>query len=268
VLSLDRLLARGSAPREHRCERDCCVVKRRHRHLDLLHVDEIPMTYSEWLNPLLEPTGKVYILDDDDLVCHRLASTLNSVGYETIVFTDPNAFLAHVDPTCPGCVLLDVMMPGMNGLQVQQSLDARRCSLPIVFVSAQNEVSVAVAAMKHGAFDFLEKPVRDQELIDVVHRAIKHDVRTRVAQYRQQAQQDRFATLSPREREVLTLLVHGGANKTIAAALGLSSRTVEIHRANIMDKMAARSLAELVRSYVDLHRSSDGMERGSLRGPQ
>ena len=208
---------------------------------------------TEWLNSLLHPTGKVYIVDDDELVCERLAATLTTAGYDTILFTDPAAFLAQLDSNL-GCVLLDVMMPGMNGLEVQQSLDARGYSLPIVFVSAQNEVSIAVEAMKHGAFDFIEKPVRDQALLKVVSRAMKQAVHSHRALLRKKVLSERFATLSPREREVLTLLVDGGANKSIAAVLGLSSRTVEIHRANIMDKMAAPSVAALVRSYIELNR--------------
>jgi FixJ family two-component response regulator len=146
------------------------------------------------------------------------------------------------------------MMPGMNGLEVQQSMEARGRFLPIVFVSAQNEVSIAVEAMKRGAFDFIEKPVRDQALLEVVSRAMKHAVQSHRALLRKKSLRERFATLSPREREVLTLLVDGGANKSIAAVLGLSSRTVEIHRANIMDKMAAPSIADLVRSYIELNR--------------
>ena len=209
----------------------------------------------DWTDVFPTNTWKIYIVDDDNLVCEALASALASVGYRSATYTDPESFLAELEPTAPGCVLLDVLMPMRDGLQVQQALADRGCTLPIIFVSAHQDVAVAVAAMKHGAFDFIEKPVRQQALVDTVNRAVKHDVQTRIDQLRRAKLQSRFATLTAREREVLALLVEGGANKSIAAELGLSSRTVEIHRANIMDKMAVKSVAELVRAHVEAQRT-------------
>ena len=206
-----------------------------------------------WTDILPASSWRIYIVDDDQLICEWLAAAVTSVGYTSTAFTDAETFLAELDPSSPGCVLLDVLMP-MHGLQVQQALVERGCSLPVIFVSGHNEIAVAVEAMKHGAFDFIEKPVRPQALVDVVTRAVKRDVETRIAHLRRVKLQERFESLTRREREVLSLLVDGGANKSIAAQLGLSSRTVEIHRANIMSKMALRSVAELVRAHVELHR--------------
>jgi len=209
----------------------------------------------EWMDLFPAVSARVYIVDDDELVCESLAHAVARGGYASARFTNPEDFLESIDLDVPGCVLLDVVMPERDGLQVQQVLAACGCSLPIVFVSGQSEVGVAVQAMKHGAFDFVEKPVREQALIDVVTRAVQHDVKARIAKVRNARLQKRFATLTPREREVLSLLVEGGANKSIAADLGLSSRTVEIHRANIMGKLGAKSVAELVRVHVACHRA-------------
>jgi len=207
----------------------------------------------DWTDVFPADSWRVYIVDDDELVCELLAAVLATAGYRSTAYSNPNEFLDHLDQGAPGCVLLDIQMPVRNGLQVQQALVERGCTLPIVFISAQHEIGVAVEAMKQGAFDFIEKPVRQQPLLDVVHRAVRYDMQERIAQLRRRRLQNRFASLSPRERDVLSLLLAGGANKSIAADLGLSSRTVEIHRANIMEKMEVHSIAALVRAHAELH---------------
>jgi FixJ family two-component response regulator len=148
--------------------------------------------------------------------------------------------------------VLDVRMPGMSGLELQEQLNLRGAVIPVIFITGHGDIPMAVEAMQHGAFDFLQKPFRDQDLIDRIQRALAKDAKDRVALRQHDRIRTRFATLTPREREVLTLMTRGKANKVMAAELGLSQRTVEIHRARVMEKSGAGSLAELVRMVLDL----------------
>jgi FixJ family two-component response regulator len=161
------------------------------------------------------------------------------------------AFLEKWDPEVPGCVVLDVRMAGMSGLELQDHLIARGATIPIVFITAHADVALAVRAMRNGAFDFIEKPFTDQNILDRINRALDHDHAERAAGDRRGAIQARINSLTPREREVMELVLRGKANKMIAFELGISERTVEIHRARMMRKMEAPSLANLVQVGID-----------------
>lgn len=194
----------------------------------------------------------VYIVDDDDGMRRALTVLITTIGYQPIAFAKPTEFLAKFDASQPGCLVLDVRMPEMSGLQVQQHLNKTGSMLPVILISGHGDIPMAVQAMKDGAFDFLQKPFRDQELIDRINGALKADAQNRESVDRLADLKAREESLTPREREVLALVVDGKANKVIAIDLGLSERTVEIHRANVMEKMGARSVAHLVKMHLML----------------
>ena len=189
----------------------------------------------------------VYIVDDDESMREALTLLIRAVGYTTVAYARPGEFLAKHDPGAAGCVVLDVRMPQMSGLEVQQQLNRSGSLLPVILLTGHADVPMAVQAMKDGAFDFLQKPVREQDLIDRVNAALKLDDENRRAVEQRQDLRRRTDSLTPREREVMAAVVDGKANKVIAVGLGLSERTVEIHRANVMEKMGARSIAHLVK---------------------
>ncbi|MCW3474096.1 response regulator FixJ [Limobrevibacterium gyesilva] len=189
----------------------------------------------------------VHVVDDDEAVRRSLALLLGSFGHSTCTYPSAEAFLAALDGIEPGCVIVDIRMPGMDGLGLQQELKRRGASLPVVVVTGHAEVALAVQAMKAGAVDFIEKPYSEEDILRAVAAAL-----TRVVdEQHQRAVTDqaaaRIAALTPRERDVLRRLVDGWPNKVIAHELGISPRTVEIHRANVMEKLGCRSLAEAVR---------------------
>ena len=194
----------------------------------------------------------IYIVDDDDGMRRALTTLMTTVGYQAMPFARPAEFLAKYDPNQPSCVVLDVRMPEMSGLEVQQQLNRNGSLLPVILVTGHGDIPMAVQAMKDGAFDFLQKPFRDQELLDRINAALKQDAQNRESVERLADLRQRAESLTPREREVMTLVVDGKANKVIAIDLGLSERTVEIHRANVMEKMAARSVAHLVKMHLTL----------------
>ena len=193
----------------------------------------------------------VYIVDDDDAVRSSLRLLIRSVGLPAEAHASAQDFLAAYDPRDAGCLLLDVRMPGMSGLDLQQELNRRGATIPVVFITGHGDVPMAVEAMQQGAFDFLQKPFRDQDLLDRVHRALARDAESRARLAERAGIRARLATLTPRELEVMDLITRGKANKVIGAELGVSQRTVEIHRAHVMEKMHASSLAELVRMVLD-----------------
>jgi len=195
----------------------------------------------------------IYIVDDDDGMRKALSVLMTTVGYHAMAFERPTAFLEKLDPNQPGCLVLDVRMPEMSGLEVQQHLNRNGSMLPVILITGHGDIPMAVQAMKDGAFDFLQKPFRDQDLLDRINGALKQDAENRETVERHADLTKRLESLTPREREVLTLVVDGRANKVIAIDLGLSERTVEIHRANVMEKMRARSVAHLVKMYLTLH---------------
>ncbi|GMU68050.1 MAG: DNA-binding response regulator [Steroidobacteraceae bacterium] len=199
-------------------------------------------------------TPTVFVVDDDDAVRSSLRLLFKSYGLDAVLAASADEFLAGYDVEHPGCVVLDVRMPGMSGLELQQRLNTLGATIPIIFITGHGDVPMAVEAMQAGAFDFLQKPFRDDDLLERVRRALEHDAAQRARLEARQGTRGRLATLTPRERDVLDLVVVGKANKVIAADLGLSQRTVEIHRARVMEKMDAASLAQLVRMVLDLER--------------
>lgn len=198
-----------------------------------------------------DPTPTVFVVDDEPSVRDSLRLLLKSVGLPTQLMASAAEFLAAYKADHPGCLLLDVRMPEMSGLELQQELNVRGATIPVIFITGHGDVPMAVEAMQHGAFDFLQKPFRDQDLIDRIQRALATDAKTR-AQLKQRDQiRERLESLTPREREVLTLMVQGKPNKVMAYELGVSQRTVEIHRSRVMEKSGADSLAQLVRMVMD-----------------
>lgn len=193
----------------------------------------------------------VYVVDDDDLSRNFFVAVLARAGFVTETVDCAESFLQTYDPEQPGCLLLDVHMPRMNGLELQRHLNRTGSVIPVIFVTAHADVPIAVQAMAEGAFDFLQHPVPPNKLCERVGDAVRFDAenRSRIRQRDQVAQ--RFKTLSEREREVLPLVLAGHASKVIAGELGLSHRTVELCRARIMEKTGSRSLAQLVRMALD-----------------
>lgn len=202
-----------------------------------------------------EAPASVWVVDDDEAVRDSLGMLLRSVGLEIETFASANDLLDSLGETLPGCLVLDVRLPGMSGLELQKELAARDVELPIVFITGHGDVPMAVRAMQAGAVDFLEKPFKEQDLLDRVSNSLLVADRRRQRSGETAALAQRFETLTPREREVLELVVEGAANKVIASRLGASRRTIEIHRANVMKKMRADSLAHLVRMVMRLEAS-------------
>jgi two-component system response regulator FixJ len=192
----------------------------------------------------------VYVVDDDDAVRNSLRMLLKSAGVHAEASASAQEFLSSYEVSQPGCLVLDVRMPGMSGLEMQHELNLRGATIPVIFITGHGDIPMAVEAMQHGAFDFLQKPFRDQELLDRVQRALVRDADYRSRLRHTDRIRERLASLSPREREVLDLVTQGKANKMVAGDLGVSQRTVEIHRAHVMQKMEAGSLAELVRMMM------------------
>jgi len=200
----------------------------------------------------MSDTEKVFIVDDDEAVRDAIGMLLETVDIPYIAYPDALSFLEQADLKNVNCLVLDIRMPGMSGLELQEKLAAMKIELPIVFITGHGDIPMAVEAMRRGAVDFLRKPFRDQELLDRIQEALSRD-----AQHRDQAAdsdhlKSRIADLTPRELEVFQRVAKGQANKVIAIELGISERTVEIHRSNVMQKTASRSLADLVRLLIKL----------------
>lgn len=194
----------------------------------------------------------VFIVDDDTAVRDALKFLLRSVGHPVEAFASAQDFLDAYRDDRPGCLVLDIRMPGMSGLELQEKLVERRSIVPIIFITGHGDVPMAVEAMQAGAMDFIQKPFRDQDLLDRINQALEKDATNRAALGELNVIRERLASLTPREREVMDLVVHGKANKVIAGDLDLSQRTVEIHRARVMEKMQASSLAHLVRMVIEV----------------
>ncbi len=201
------------------------------------------------------PEALVYVIDDEAAIRDSLGMLLRSVGLASRLFPDAPSFLAATPWQPNACVIADVRMPGMSGLELQDEMRKRGAALPIIIVTGHGDIGMAVRAMKNGAADFIEKPFNGQVLLDAVHRALAQaatpasSAATAVEGDREDLER-RIASLSPREREVMTLVAEGLPNKSVATRLDLSTRTVEVHRAKVMEKMGARSLAELVRMNI------------------
>jgi len=204
-----------------------------------------------------EHVPTVFIVDDDEAVRNSLRLLLKSVGLSAVALPTAQDFLSKYDPKQPGCLILDVRMPGMSGLELQEQLNVRGAMIPVIFITGHGDIPMAVEAMQQGAFDFLQKPFRDQDLIDRIQRALTKDQTNRAELKEKSGVRERLQTLTPREREILTLVTSGKPNKIMAADLGVSQRTVEIHRARVMEKMHASSLAQLVRMVMDLNEAAE-----------
>lgn len=197
-------------------------------------------------------TVLVYLVDDDPAVRDSLQNLLESVGLQVRSFADTETFLTAYRPDCPGCLLLDVRIPGRNDLSSQQLLRDRGIDVPVVIITGHGDVAMAVTAMKQGALDFIEKPFNDQMLLDCVHNALIEDRIRRRTRAQRQVLLARFKTLTPREQDVLRQVVEGLSNREIAELLNLSRKTVEVHRAKVMQKMQAETLSQLIRMAMAL----------------
>ena len=189
----------------------------------------------------------VYVVDDDEALRRATARLLTAHGFTVRLFGSAEEFVAAFDPEASGCLLLDLRMPGQSGLELQRSLAERGALLPVVFLTGHADVSTSVNAMKRGAVDFLEKPVREAELVEVLGRALARDEEMRAARSELARLKRRYGVLTPREREVFAEVVAGQLNKQAAYSLGIAERTVKLHRARLIEKMGANSLADLVR---------------------
>ena len=200
----------------------------------------------------MSEASTVYVVDDDPAMRDSLRWLLESVDFQVHVFESATAFLEQYGGHRPACLVLDVRMPGMSGLDLQDELVRRDVTIPMIMISAHGDVPVAVRALKTGAIDFIEKPFSDQLLLDRVRQALEKDEKASQTDEVKEAIRARTETLTPREKEVMELVVAGNPNKAVASKLGLSQKTVEIHRARVMSKMSAGSLAELVRDFLML----------------
>jgi len=190
----------------------------------------------------------VFVVDDDSLVRDSLKRLVRSVGLQAETFPSAQAFLDTELPDKSGCLVLDIRMPGLSGLDLQDELVKRGISIPIIFITGHGTVPMSIRAMKAGAVDFLQKPFEDQELLDIIHHAIEQNRQTRLAQTEINEIEQRIKLLTLREHEILVLVITGMLNKQIAIDLKISENTVKTHRAHIMRKMDVESLAELVRA--------------------
>ena len=194
--------------------------------------------------------GTVFVVDDDQAVRESLALLVQSVGIEAETFASAREFLDTYRPDQRGCLITDIRMPGMSGLELQEQLSSDGVRIPVIVLTGHGDVPAAVRALKGGAVDFVEKPFNPQALLDLVQQAIAKDAEIRELADQEAAVAERMSLLTPREHEVMTLVVVGKANKVIAIELSISERTVELHRGRIMKKMQARSLAELMRAVL------------------
>ena len=197
-----------------------------------------------------EQKPTVFIVDDDAAIRFAMEALMESVNLDHEIFASADEFLDKISEQRPGCLVLDIRMPGLGGLELQEELIRRGNTLPIIFITGHGDVPMAVEAMQKGAVDFIQKPFRDQELLDRIREALATDQHRREEQQQHEEVARRLDKLTNREREVFDLVVTGKPNKVIAYELGVSQRTVEIHRARVMEKMQARSLADLVKMHM------------------
>jgi FixJ family two-component response regulator len=199
----------------------------------------------------------VFLVDDDASVRKSLARLVKTAGYEAELFASVRDFLARAPYEGPCCLVLDVRMPGMSGLDLQNELQARKMQIPILIITGYAEVPLAVRAMKAGAFDFIEKPFSDQTLLDRIRAAVAHDDVIRKQLALRAEVRERMRLLTPRERDVAIRVVAGKSNKVIASELNLSTKTVEVHRAHVMEKLQVTCLADLIRMFLLANEDGD-----------
>jgi FixJ family two-component response regulator len=197
-----------------------------------------------------EPDQIIYIIDDDEALRDSLVWLLESNGYRVVAYESAERFLDIYDHTLTGCLVLDVRMPGMSGLELFEELKRRCCTLPVIFITGHGDVPMAVAALKKGAVDFIEKPFSDRDMLGLIEPCLATERENRLKRRQEADTARRLGQLTQREREVLDLIIVGKLNKQIADVLGISIKTVEVHRARVMEKMGAHSLAELVQHVV------------------
>ena len=202
------------------------------------------------MTPQNEQTPTVFIVDDDAAIRFAMQALMDSVNLNHEIFASADEFLEKITDQRPGCLVLDIRMPGLGGLELQEELIKRGNTVPIIFITGHGDVPMAVEAMQKGAVDFIQKPFRDQDLLDRIREALETDKERRSERELRASVATRLEKLTNREREVMDLVVTGKPNKVIAYELGVSQRTVEIHRARVMEKMEARSLADLVRMHL------------------
>jgi FixJ family two-component response regulator len=203
----------------------------------------------------------VLVVDDDLSVREALSSLIRSVGLRVETFASAQEFLGFQRPDAPACLVLDVRMPGQSGLELQHELSRVNCQIPIIFITGHGDIPMTVRAMKAGAVDFLPKPFRDQDLLDAIALSLERDEATRRQRAELAEVQARYDTLTPREREVIDLIMRGMRNKQSAAELGITEITVKVHRHNAMHKMAARSVPALVGMVERLRQSRGATHR-------
>jgi RNA polymerase sigma factor (sigma-70 family) len=192
----------------------------------------------------------IFVVDDDQAMRNSLQWLIESTGMPVQTFASADAFLTAYQPESCGCLLLDVRMPGMNGLELQAYLAQHHSRLPVIIITGHGDIAMAVKAMKAGAADFIEKPFDDENLLQSIHSALRHEEKQRCLHQRCKEISAHIADLTPREHQVMHLVTDGQSNREIATKLGVSAKTVEVHRARVMDKMQANSLAELVRMVI------------------
>lgn len=192
----------------------------------------------------------IFIVDDDEVVRNTIGQLIESVNLKAKKFASAREFLDFYVPAQPGCLVLDVRMPGMSGIQLQAKLREKDIHIPIIFITGHGDVQMAVQAVKNGALDFIEKPFRNQVLLDQIQEALLRDSQLRRKQSIRKAGKDKLGLITKRERQVLDLVKSGKSNKVISNMLGVSQRTIEGHRANIMEKLEVKSVAELV-TFID-----------------
>lgn len=200
----------------------------------------------------------VFIVDDDEAIRDSLQWLLESHDIQVRLYTSAEEFLAGFDPTLSGCLVLDVRMPEMSGLELHEKLRERGITCPVVFITGHGDVPMAVSALKGGAVDFIEKPFRDQDMLTLIRKCLTQDASQRIRRKLSGSVRDRIALLTDREREVMALIVGGQLNKEIADQLGISVKTVEVHRGRVMDKMQARTVADLVQLSLSLDSGNPG----------
>ncbi len=200
----------------------------------------------------------VHVIDDDEAVRDSISMLLDTVGITHAAYASATEFLSAYNDTFKGCLVLDIRMPTMTGLQLQEELNRRKVQLPIIFITGHGDIPMAVEAMRRGALDFIRKPFGEDDLLERIKEAIALDAEGSTARNAEARLLDQYQSLSPREHEVFDRVAVGQANKFVAIELGISERTVEIHRSQVMKKMGARTLAQLVRMKIDLERAAQG----------